>query len=173
MRGDVNGMKVFFNFQSAWARKAFLINFGLTWLFVLRCVLIGAAERNTQPLEVSLPGFTMGPDESVQEISCQLVGGVITAIKIPRYWNVRLDASIGGRVQLKAEPTVFSQGLAKPDLNYFQDFITIASDTSQWAPHPMTLAVTLSIGRASPTKPLWRELRFTTPQMILRSTKSK
>ncbi len=146
----------------------------VTPLGLVICLLVGStiAAAQNRVLEISLPHFAMGADESVQQVNCELLGGAITRLNIPYGWSVNLDmdASADGHGKLSASSQFFSGGLN--DLAYFDNFITIETmpETKGLAlppPRDLDVTVLLTIGSTRPTGPIYRKLRFTKAQLRL------
>lgn len=145
-------------------------------LAMLTGTTTGSAGQNAQVLEVSLPSFFMDPNESVEEIRCQLAGGAIIRMSIPFGWSVNLDtdASASGHAKLSASSPFFSWGLGRTNgLGYFHNFIAVRTmPVPQGLPAPPEdVTVALTIETPAATGPTSRKLTFTRAQLILRPAK--
>lgn len=105
---------------------------------------------------VSLPQFTMSPQEAIVGVEYDLTAAVITSVRnIRGCWDVHIRNGDELKDQLDAEALFLSAGIRRSDLSYLKNFISIREDEPESGAHIFDITVKLTI-----TDKQWEKVRY-------------
>jgi len=76
----------------------------------------------TESLDISLPHFELGPNESIGYYHCEVTGGGILKAKTAYVWSTSINNGEGSRATLEAVTIIAIGGLRRDDLPFFDRF---------------------------------------------------
>ncbi len=141
---------------------------GIVIALILPILLAGRAPcaARGKILGVSLPRFTIEPNETIVRIEYHVNGGVIVKIRnIPSCWDLHIRNGEALEAKLDAQALFLSAGIREPSLTYLDNLIFVQEHEPDPLAHMFDLTVKLTVTDARWDKV--RYIRFVKDQLIL------
>jgi hypothetical protein len=128
----------------------------------------------SESLDISLPHFELGPDESIGYYHCELTSARILKAKTAYVWSTSINNGERPGATIEAVTIIGGGGLRRDDLPFFDRFLTVAKLNPK--PHenpliaPFDVTVELGIMKGDDTDHS-KPLKFTMKQLVIQPSR--
>jgi len=137
------------------------------------CISQAHEDSRFAPFALSLPPFSLKPNELVISFNCK-TNGAILRVSTPYLWKIKIENGDQGVARLTADVYVGDFAFANCELSYFNNFLIVGKiknkQETSFSSVPFYITIELSIGTQDNfDNP--KILKFTTSQLILKPVK--